>query len=120
MKAFSILPALAALAAAGALSGPEGAEARASGVTCEIRLTQSGGLTALTGIVHASEATSGTYRFLVSQSGAAGSSDITQAGDFSLAAGQSEVVAETTLGGRAGFSARLALSTGAGTTSCKP
>lgn len=89
------------------------------GVTCEIRMVKSGGGVELKGIVHAARAASGSYRFNISNDGSGGSSDVSQGGDFALAAGESTVVGEAAFGNADGLKARLSVSTSAGTTSCR-
>lgn len=112
----------ASLAALGlaALFAPsmDAGAAPAAGVTCEIRMVKRGGDVELQGIVHAAKATSGSYSFKISNAGSGGSSSINQGGDFDLAAGQSEVVGEATLGNAGGLRARLSVSTASGSTSC--
>lgn len=113
---------IASLAAVGllALLAPEmdAGAAPAAGVTCEIRMVESGGGVTIKGIVHAAKATSGSYSLKIANAGGGGSSSINQGGDFSLDAGESTVVGETTLGNADGLRARLAVTTAAGTTSC--
>lgn len=110
------LAAVGAGLAAAAASGTDSAEA-GGGLTCEIRASKSGSGVELTGVVRASQATSGSYRFSVAQSGSGGSSDIDQGGDFSLKAGEQQVVGEISLG-KGSFDARLKVSSSAGGTSC--
>lgn len=109
---------LAAVALAGLMAPSMDAGAAPGGLTCEIRMVKRGGDVALTGIVHAGKATHGTYRFKISQHGPGGDADINQGGDFSLAAGESEVVGEATLGSARGLKARLSVETPNGATSC--
>jgi hypothetical protein len=110
---------LAALGVMGAAFAADTTGAMAGdGLSCEIKVVKSGGDVELKGIVHASRAMSGTYKFKISQSGGGGSADINQGGDFDLAAGESQVVGEATLGDADGLRAKLSVSAGADTTYC--
>ncbi|MDX2309500.1 MAG: curli-like amyloid fiber formation chaperone CsgH [Hyphomicrobium sp.] len=119
MKSFAILPALAAVAAAGAVLMMDGAEAGTSGVSCEIRATKSNAGVDLEAVVTSAKATTGTYKLMVSHSGVGGASDIEQAGDFTLEAGETAVVGEASVGGADVVRAKLSVSTAAGSANCR-
>ena len=108
----------AALAVLGLALPAERADAASGGVTCEIKVVKRNGDVEYKGIVHASRATSGTYAFRISQNGSAGSALINQGGDFKLAAGESTVIGEATLGNGRGIAARLAVMSDDGSTLC--
>jgi len=118
MKSFAILPALAAVAAAGAVFMMDGAEA-GGGVSCELRGKRSPAGVEISAVVTSAKATSGTYKLVVSHSGTGGSADIQQGGDFTLKAGETAVVGEASIGGASVVSATLSVTTPYGTASCR-
>lgn len=75
--------ALVPLLAAGAAT----ADSRATPLRCEIVAERSGGMTALTAVVHADRPLDGSYSFSISGKGRGGSSDIRQGGQFAAAKG---------------------------------
>ena len=110
---------LAALGAIGVYAVADSASATTGGaLTCEIQIAKHNGDVELTGIVHAARATSGTYRFKVLNDGDGGSSTINQGGDFSLAAGESTVVGNTTLGNADDMRVKLSVTSDHGSATC--
>lgn len=94
-------------------------ESAAAPLTCEISLTETAGGQRISGLAHASRDTDGHYRLQISQSGPAGRSTIVQSGTFSLAAGETARLGETTLGGTGNRrDAELTIETG-GPTDCR-
>lgn len=95
------------------------AETSAAPLTCEISLTETSGGQRLAGVAHASRATEGHYRLQISQSSPADRSTIVQSGTFSLAAGETARLGETTLGGsRARRNAELSIEIDGNRTGC--
>jgi len=89
------LAAMAACSAAFATS-PRPA---AGPVTCEIALEPAGHATRIIGRVHASQPATGTYEMAITSGRSGSSTTIRQSGDFTLAAGQSEILGESQLPG---------------------
>lgn len=71
----------------------------AAPVVCEIALEPAGSGTLITGRVHAERATQGSYAMAITSTGGGGRTTIRQSGDFSVAAGGTEVLGETRLSG---------------------
>ncbi len=110
---------VAALGALGVYATAGSASATPSGlIKCEIQVTKSKGEVELTGIVHALMATSGSYRFKVTNDGDGGSANINQGGDFQLAAGESTVVGSTTLGNADALNVKLSVTSDHGSATC--
>ncbi len=110
---------VAALGALGVYATAGSASAAPSGlIKCEIQVTKSKGEVELTGIVHALMATSGSYRFKVTNDGDGGSANINQGGDFQLAAGESTVVGSTTLGNADALNVKLSVTSDHGSATC--
>jgi len=94
------LPAAAlTLAAAGFAAGGGAAKGPLS---CDITATPGRYGTTYAAEVHTTAAVAGRYDLRLSQSGGGGRSEIRQAGDFALTAGETGVLGETTLGGTGG------------------
>lgn len=89
---------LAAMAACSAAFA-ENSRPAAAPVVCEIALEPAGSDTLITGRVHASRATQGAYAMAITSTGGGGRTTIRQSGDFSVAAGGTEVLGETRLSG---------------------
>lgn len=111
------LSAIAVLAVAVGASGIAAAHA-GNGLGCEINVARGSGGVSLSGVVHANKDVEGSYAFRITKSGGGGSSDISQSGDFSVAAGSSESVGSVSLGGDGSYRARLDIRTPLGSTSC--
>ena len=88
------------LAAMAACSAAFADNPRAAGpVTCEIALEPAGQSTRIIGRVHASQPASGSYEMAITSGRSGASTTIRQSGDFTLAAGQSEILGESQLPG---------------------
>lgn len=94
-----LLPLLIGLGAAGAAIGAGQAGASDGPLRCEIRATAANGMIALEGVAHAETSLGGSYRFKVAGGGAAGSSNIEQAGDFTAGPRGAASLGKMTLGG---------------------
>jgi hypothetical protein len=112
--------ALVALVASG-LAGPAATSTFAGGdaLTCEIHVRENAGTVALEAIVSATAATEGTYKLQVSGGGSAGSSDMTQSGEFSVTAGEQSAVGSVTLASDGGsYVADLSVTAGTSVHRC--
>lgn len=111
---------LSALLGAGLIGAALTATANATDpIRCEIHVKERGDAIALEAVVLASQAAEGTYELQVTGSGAGGSSDIAQSGDFSVAAGAESSVGSVTLSNDGtSYVARLAVTSGSGTHRC--
>jgi hypothetical protein len=89
-------------------------------VGCHIRVEAEGEAIRIEAVATSREKTSGRYRLDVHKSSASGSSRNTQSGDFSLEAGEEEILSTTLLGASdAGhFQAKLVLDSNSGSVSC--
>ncbi len=117
--ALAMLPlSMAAGAAfAGAGAGPS-LEGPAGPLRCEIRAERQGNSVTLEGLVFAEAPLAGTYRLRVSQGGAAGSSQISQGGDFEAAPGEPESLGTVSLSSSGAYSATLEVRWSGGITGC--
>ncbi len=68
-------------------------------VQCEISANTSGGMTSLKGVVHADKTVHGSYRLRIKSSGASGSSNIEQGGEFTAGPGSPATLGTVTLSG---------------------
>ncbi|SDB08508.1 curli-like amyloid fiber formation chaperone CsgH [Bauldia litoralis] len=116
-----VLSAGAIGAAAFAIAGPvesasKGAHAP---VRCVINAGASGGMISLQGLVGADAAIVGSYQFRVKNAGGGGSANISQGGDFALAAGEEAMVGQVMLGQNgAVYDARLTVTVDGETIEC--
>ena len=112
-----VMAALATLGAVGAVLQPAAPviAARAP-MSCDIRVSQAGGLVDLKAVVSAEAATSGSYRLRVVSFGS-NRSNIDQSGEFSVVNG-STVVSSVSLGGSGNYTARLTVTAAGRTTEC--
>jgi len=102
MRQSRVLPtALGALAMIAAASLGAGAIADSkssqSGLSCEIASTDANGMFALRGIVHATASLAGTFNLDVSGSGGGGSTSVSQAGTFTVNAGEPTPIGNVTV-----------------------
>ena len=112
-----VMAALATVGAIGIFFQPSVPAKAAKGpFTCDIQVSRSGGSVGLKAVVHAAEATWGSYRLRVVASGG-NSSNIDQSGDFSISEG-SAVVSSVSLGGSGTYTARLSITADGRTTEC--
>ena len=88
---------------------------------CEVRTTKVPGGVELEAVVSSVRALDGSYSFVIEKSGSSGSSNIAQAGDFTLQRGEEQVVGSAGLGlGRAdSYTAKLILTNRSGDTICE-
>lgn len=111
-------------AAAFGLSPDEGgtpipASDRAGPVRCEIVLDERRGSTTIEGRVTAERAVSGSYRLAIRSASSAGTSAISQSGDFDARPGAPAILGQTTLAGpRGNFRAELELDVGGRRLTC--
>ena len=110
-----IAPLALALAAAGTL-GAAPAEAGAKPVTCDIRVTSSGGMVDLEPVLISTKPLAGSYEFNVDASSAGGTSTTSQGDDFSAGAGETSL-GTVSIAGK--YTASLTVSWAGGSTSCK-
>ncbi|WP_274426600.1 curli-like amyloid fiber formation chaperone CsgH [Chelativorans sp. YIM 93263] len=120
-KTRHIAPAAAGIAlavSATALMAGSGS-AHSDTARCEVLVTSAGGSTTLEGVVHAERPMSGSYTFRVESSGASGSSNIKQGGDFSASPGHPAKLGRVMLGGSGSvFDATLEIETPGGRLEC--
>jgi hypothetical protein len=83
-------------------------------VSCDVRArtTRNGFL--IQAVAHADRAFNGEYELVITKSGGSGSSDVTQSGPFSAAAGETVTLGSTELGADGRYRALLVLRDGAG------
>lgn len=104
---------LAGLGAAGCSAGASETLPEGDSVRCEIDITSSGGAFGLGAVVHADKAVTGSYRFNVSGSGRAGSTNISQGGGFSAGPGDDARLGRMMLGNSGAiYDVRLDISVG--------
>ena len=111
-----ILAAIAGLSianAAGLNANSEG------GLKCRIESRSAGGMTELKGVVVAGRGVKGRYQFTISSSGAGGSSDVRQAGDFSAEAGKKAEVGFASLSIDGHYKAALSVVVDGKTYQCR-
>ena len=112
-----VMAALATLGAVGAVLQPVArVNAAHAPMSCDIRVSRTGGLVDLKAVVSAEAVTSGSYRLRVVSSGS-NSSNIDQSGEFSVGNG-STVVSSVSLGGSGNYTARLTVIADGRTTEC--
>lgn len=101
-----LLAGSAALAGLGTVSQTGAHEAGAgsprAGLTCAIVTRNLGGMVEIFGKVSASRAASGEYALTIRQHGASGTALIDQSGEFTVAAGRTVTLGQTSLGGTLG------------------
>jgi hypothetical protein len=85
---------------------------------CEIRLTETGGMTSLEGVVEADEAIDGDYRFQVVSSGGSNNTNIRQGGAFSAGPDDEVTLGRVMLGGNGSYEANLTLEADGETVEC--
>jgi hypothetical protein len=113
-----------ALGAAGVVATPATtvmAKSAGGGVQCELRVSPLDGAMLLTGVAHASRATSGRYSLTIAKDGDTSGADMQQEGSFSVAAGGASTLSEVnmSLEPDANYTAVLTLVTGGGRISCR-
>jgi hypothetical protein len=95
----------------------ESAAPRASlreSVSCEVRVRPSSNGMLIQAVAHANRAINGDYELVITKSGGGGSSDVTQSGPFTAAAGESVTLGSTELGADGRYRAVLTLRDAAG------
>ncbi len=112
------LVAVAMVAGAVGCGAPAASAGEASGIRCEIRVSEHRGGVSLEGVVYARADVDGTYRLSVKSRGGDGSSNVDQSGDFSASPGQPNHLGEVSLDGGGSYVARLEVRSSAGTASC--
>lgn len=86
---------------------------------CEVAVATAGRSVNLQARVNADTDLSGTYRFSIAKTGAGNRTMINQGGRFSVAAGETRTLGQTTLGGNAGsYDATLTLEVNGKTYTC--
>lgn len=119
--ALPIVPLALTMGVLGMIDGNgNGAAAGSNAVDCEIRVTDSGGMVTLEGMVYAKRAVSGSYRLEVFQGGDSGTSVINQGGSFSAGPGDANSLGIVTLGsdGRSTYVAKLKVNWNGGSAKC--
>jgi hypothetical protein len=96
----------AALAATGFAGGPSPA-ASPGPLRCEIRIVPAGGMIAVSAVVHADAAATGTYALRLSGGGSGGSSNISQGGPFAVEPGAPVTVGNMVIGAGGRYDAVL-------------
>jgi hypothetical protein len=92
---------------------------RSAPLACEIVLDERRGSTTIEGRVTSDRAVRGSYRLAIRSSSRAGSTAISQSGDFDARPGVPEVLGQTTLAGpRGNFTAELELTVGGRRLTC--
>jgi hypothetical protein len=93
---------------------------RVMAIGCRIRVTADGEAIRIEAVAHSREDVNGRYLFDVRKSGASGTSDNIQSGEFNLEANREKILSTTFLGGSdAGhFQAKLVLDSNSGSVSC--
>lgn len=101
-----------AIGTAGAMPPAPSLGAGESPVSCELKLKRTSDGVQLEAWVRALRATAGEYQLIVTKIGPAGSSDVSQGGEFAVGAGSATVLGSTEFGlePRARLRARLTLS----------
>lgn len=113
-RALAVLAA-ASVGTAAAVTSSASAEA----LTCDISVRHAGGAAAVDAMVGTRDALTGAYELTVSGGSGSGSSDISQSGDFSLAAGEHSSVSSLTLAGDGGsYVAKLTVRAGGSVQHC--
>ena len=87
--AIAALGVIAASAMPGFADGSMSAASRADapGVSCEVRMKRTNDGVQLEALVHATRQAAGEYQLIVTKNGPAGSSDVTQGGEFAVGVG---------------------------------
>ena len=78
-------------------------------VSCEVRVRSSSNGILIQAVAHADRAINGDYELVITKSGGGGSSDVTQSGPFTAAAGESVTLGSTELGADGRYRAVLTL-----------
>ena len=78
-------------------------------VSCEVRVRPTSNGIVIQAVAHADRAIEGDYELVITRSGGGGSSDVTQGGPFSAAAGESVTLGSTELGAGGRYRAVLVL-----------
>jgi hypothetical protein len=113
------LPLLIATGLAGAACTAIGSESQDAPLRCAIDVSEQGGMVSLQGVVKASAAIEGTYRFSVESAGGSGNSRIKQGGGFSAAPGETVKLGRVMLSANGIYDASLELDTSAGSVECE-
>ncbi|GAB4349532.1 MAG: hypothetical protein Kow0026_04960 [Oricola sp.] len=103
---------LAGLGAAGCSAGASENPPAGEAVRCEIDVTSSAAVYGLGAVVHADRAVAGSYRFVVTGSGGAGSTHVSQGGGFNAGPGDDARLGRMMLAGGAKYDVRLDISAG--------
>ena len=120
--AVGVLPGSLGLAAGqGTLTPKPPQSSMAADDKCQVRTTKVPGGVQLEAVVSSVRALKGSYSFVVEKRGSSGSSNIAQAGEFSLERGAEQVVGSAGLGLAKGdsYSARLVVTNGSGDIICE-
>lgn len=86
-----------------------GAAMLGDAVSCEVRVRRTANGMMIQAVAHADRAVDGDYEFVITKSGGGGSSDVTQSGPFSAAAGETVTLGSTELGADGRYRAVLVL-----------
>ena len=100
-SARSVRPASEAVAPRAAMLG--------DAVSCDVRVRRTANGMLIQAVAHADRAIDGDYELVITKSGGGGSSDVTQSGPFSAAAGESVTLGSTELGADGRYRAVLTL-----------
>ena len=83
-------------------------------VSCDVRARSTSHGVLIQAVAHAARPFEGAYELVITKSGGAGSSDVTQSGPFSAAAGETVTLGSTELGADGRYRAVLTLRDGTG------
>lgn len=120
MTILNIIPKAAlALTLAGCAASAGSGSASAGPLQCEIVAKTSGGMTRLEAVAHAERPTSGQYSFQISSSGASGSSNVRQGGEFEAAPGRSATLGTAGFGAGASYKATLEVNANGERVTCE-
>ena len=86
--------------------------------SCDIRVVNEGGTLVLEGLAFSAVPSSGSYDLKITQGGPAGSSDISQGGDFGAGPGEEASLGIVSLSNRGGYSATLTVRWDDGAPDC--
>ncbi|MFD1744802.1 curli-like amyloid fiber formation chaperone CsgH [Rhizobium helianthi] len=107
------------IAAAGSTTGLALAAGSAKGpLRCELKVTNTGGMTMLQAFVVSDREVDGTYRLKVDGSGQGGTSTIQQGGPFSASSAKPTSLGSVSLGSGSAYDARLDITAGGKSVKC--
>ena len=119
VAALSVAAACTAAVSAHTVEVTQTAAADDAPALCEVAVATDGRSVNLQARVNADTDLSGTYRFSIAKTGAGNRTMINQGGRFSVAAGETRTLGQTTLGGNAGsYDATLTLEVNGKTYTC--